>query len=164
MIVITSYSIHYTKLYDGSYRLARRSLALLLLQRDEELLERVRVTEGAQAATVETEVNAVVFARRIDLHLRISLERKRICRRLLDGVIAQDRHGRPPLAERLSTLTMNPWTGVPLLLLILYFGLYQFVGGFGAGTVVDFLEGTIFEEHFNPFAITWFEQNVPWFV
>ena len=35
-----------------------------------------------------------------------------------------------------SLLTMNPLTGVPLLLLVLYFGLYQFVGGFGAGTIV----------------------------
>jgi ferrous iron transport protein B len=147
----------------GNYRLERRSLALLLLQRDEELLERVRVTEGAQASAVEAEVNAVVFARRIDLHLRISLERKRICRRLLDGVVTQTLDGRQPLSARLSALTMNPWTGVPLLLLVLYFGLYQFVGGFGAGTVVDFLEGTLFEERLNPFAIAWFERNVPWY-
>ncbi len=43
-----------------------------------------------------------------------------------------------------------------------YFGLYQFVGGFGAGKVVDFLETTVFEGHVNP----WFErvvgQWVPW--
>lgn len=147
----------------GSYRLESRSLALLLLQRDEELLERVRIVEGAQAVAVEAAVKAVIFARRIDLHLRISLERKRICKRLLDGVIVQSCDGGPPLAERLSALTMNPWTGVPLLLAVLYFGLYQFVGGFGAGTVVDFLEGTIFEERLNPWVIAWFEAHVPWY-
>ena len=147
----------------GDYRLERRSLALLLMQRDEELQERVRAGEGAHAAVIEEAVNAVVFERRVDLHLRISLERKRICKGLLDGVVVQQAGIRPAFAERLSALTMNPWTGVPLLLLILYFGLYQFVGGFGAGTVVDLLEGMLFEEHLNPWAIAWFEQHVPWY-
>jgi ferrous iron transport protein B len=150
-------------LMQGHYRLERRSLALLLLQRDEELLERVRIEERDSFGSVEAAVNAVIFERRIDLHLRISLERKRICKGLLDGVVTQRTGVRPALAERLSALSMNPWTGVPLLLLVLYFGLYQFVGGFGAGTVVDLLEGTVFEEHLNPWAIAWFEQHVPWY-
>jgi ferrous iron transport protein B len=147
----------------GSYRLERRSLALLLMQRDDELQERVRSVEGGEAAAVAAEVNAVVFERRVDLHLRISLERKRICKGLLDGVVTQRGGEQPAMAERLSALTMNPWSGVPLLLLVLYFGLYEFVGGFGAGTVVDLLEGTLFEEHLNPWLIAWFEQYVPWY-
>jgi ferrous iron transport protein B len=150
-------------LLHGSYRLARRSLALLLLQRDEELQGRVRAVEGRNAATVEEAVNAVIFARRVDLHLRISLERKRISKRLLDGVVAQRDGARPALAERLSLLTMNPWTGIPLLLAVLYFGLYEFVGGFGAGTVVDLLEGALFEKTLNPWVIAWFEEQVPWY-
>jgi ferrous iron transport protein B len=150
-------------LLHGDYRLDRRCLALLLLQRDEELQERVRAVEANNAAVIADTVNAVVFARRVDLHLRISLERKRICKGLLDGVVVQREGVRPAFAERLSTLTMNPWTGVPLLLLVLYFGLYKFVGGFGAGTIVDLLEGTIFEEALNPWAIAWFEQHVPWY-
>jgi ferrous iron transport protein B len=147
----------------GQYRLECRSLALLLMQRDEELQELVRVGEGEQAVAVEELVNVVIFERRVDLHLRISLERRRICKRLLDGVVTQRAGVRPALAERLSTLTMNPWTGVPLLMLVLYFGLYKFVGGFGAGTVVDFLESSIFEETLNPWVIAWFEQQVPWY-
>src|SRR5210317_2126203 len=58
---------------------------------------------------------------------------------------------------------MNPWTGVPLLLIVLYLGLYQFVGGFGAGTVVDFLEGTIFEEFLNPWVIDLCNKYIPWY-
>jgi ferrous iron transport protein B len=147
----------------GSYRLDPRCLALLLLQRDEELQERVRAVEEDNAAALAAAVNAVVFARRVDLHLRISLERKRICKGLLDGVVMQREGVRPAFAERLSRMTMNPWTGIPLLLLVLYFGLYKFVGGFGAGTIVDLLEGSIFEESLNPWAIAWFEQHVPWY-
>jgi ferrous iron transport protein B len=57
---------------------------------------------------------------------------------------------------------MNPWTGIPLLLLVLYFGLYKFVGGFGAGTVVDFLESTIFDAHLIPWVNSVVDTHVPW--
>ncbi len=147
----------------GGYLLDKRCLTLLLLQRDEEIAQRVRDREGDQYASVESAVNDIVFARRVDLHLRISLERKRICKGLLDGVVTQQDEGRPVFAERLSRWTMSPWTGVPLLLLVLYFGLYQFVGGFGAGTIVDFLEGSIFEEHLNPWVIGLCERYIPWY-
>lgn len=46
---------------------------------------------------------------------------------------------------------MNPFTGAPLLLLVLYYGLYKFVGVFGAGVVVNFLENRVFGEYINPF-------------
>jgi ferrous iron transport protein B len=52
--------------------------------------------------------------------------------------------------ERISRFCMNPWTGMPLLVVVLYFGLYQFVGKFGAGTCVDFLENGIFGRYINP--------------
>ena len=150
-------------LMQGEYILDKRCLTLLLLQRDEEIAQRVRDREGDRYAKVESVVNDIVFARRVDLHLRISLERKRICKGLLDGVVTQQEGGRPGFAERFSRWTMNPWTGVPLLLLVLYFGLYQFVGGFGAGTIVDFLEGTIFEEYLNPWVIGLCERYIPWY-
>ena len=153
-----------SSLMKGSYILSKRSLALLLLQRDEEIARRVEEKEGPESyAEVEKEVNDTVFARRVDLHLRISLERKRICKGLLDGVIQQQEDRRPIFAERLSNWTMSPLTGIPLLLIVLYFGLYQFVGGFGAGTIVDFLEGGIFEEHLNPWMIGFCNEYIPWY-
>jgi ferrous iron transport protein B len=152
-----------TSLMHGEYLLTKRSLALLLLQRDEEIVRRVQDREGEQYPGVEGAVNDTIFARRVDLHLRISLERKRICKGLLDGVLTQQEGGRPGFADRFSNWTMNPWTGVPLLLVVLYFGLYQFVGGFGAGTIVDFLEGTVFEQYLNPWMIGLFDNHVPWY-
>lgn len=50
----------------------------------------------------------------------------------------------------LSRVMVRPITGVPLLLLTLYL-LYKIVGVFVAGTVVDFLEGTIMAEYYEPF-------------
>ena len=152
-----------SSLMQGDYTLNRRSLTLMLLQRDEEIAERVKDREGDRYESVEKAVNDTIFDRRVDLHLRISLERKRVCKGLLDGVITQQEGDRQTFADRFSNWTMNPWTGIPLLLIVLYMGLYQFVGGFGAGTIVDFLEGTLFEEYLNPWVIGLCNQHVPWY-
>ncbi|OHB27989.1 MAG: ferrous iron transport protein B [Desulfuromonadaceae bacterium GWC2_58_13] len=149
-------------LMHGEYLLDRRALALLLLQKDEEIQERVRTRESGATSAIEKAVNEIVFERRVDLHLRISLERKRICKGLLDGVVTQREGDAPPFAERLSAWTMNPWTGFPLLLLVLYFGLYKFVGGFGAGTIVDLLEGGLFEKIVNPWVIGLADRFLVW--
>jgi len=147
----------------GAYTIGRRELALLLLQKDEELTAQVAEREGARFTEIEAALNSVIFERRADLHLTISMERRRICRALLDGVVTQKSTGRIPLSERLSDLMLNPWTGVPILLLVLYFVLYDFVGGFGAGTLVDLLEGTLFEEWINPFVIHLGNDYLPWY-
>ena len=149
-------------LLHGDYRLDRRALALLLLQKDEEIHQRVMVVEEERRAAIDDVVKDIVFERRVDLHLRISLERKRVCKGLLDGVVSQRQGQGPTLGERLSGWTMNPWTGVPLLLAVLYFGLYQFVGGFGAGTIVDLFEGRLFEEIINPWVIDLGARYLPW--
>lgn len=66
------------------------------------------------------------------------------------------------LAENVDSVLTHPLLGIPVLLLILYFGLYRFVGVFAAGTLVDFLENTVFGEHINPFVTAWFTSLVPY--
>ena len=149
-------------LLHGDYRLDRRALALLLLQKDEEIHQRVLAVEEERREDIDNVVKDIVFERRVDLHLRISLERKRVCKGLLDGVISQRQGGGPTFSERLSGWTMNPWAGVPLLLAVLYFGLYQFVGGFGAGTIVDLFEGRLFEEIINPWVVDLGTRYLSW--
>lgn len=146
----------------GRYGLAARAVALLLMQRDESLTGLVRAVEKDNFTNVEAAINEIAFDRRVDLHLRISLERKRVCKGVLEGVVSGDGQKAIDWAGKFSELTMNPWTGIPLLLLVLYFGLYQFVGNFGAGTIVDFLEGGLFEQHLNPWAIDVGRRYLPW--
>jgi len=149
-------------LLNGEYRLSTRSLAILLMKKDEEVVKLVREVEGEGYAAISEMVRDIAFERRTDLHLRINLERRRIVGDLLQGVIRESGNARVSLADWLSHLAIDPWTGVPLLLLVLYFGLYKFVGGFGAGTVVDFLEGSIFEGYVNPWFIALAERWIPW--
>lgn len=146
----------------GDYRLSSKALALLLLQRDDEVAELVSVTEGANSGAVAEKVKAKRFERRESFHMDLSMERKAIVHGLLDGVISFPDKRRVTLAERLSTLSVRPLTGVPLLLIVLYFGLYKFVGDFGAGTLVDLLEHKLFEEHLSPWAITAVKAIIPW--
>jgi len=149
-------------LMSGSYSMAKKSLALLLLQRDGEVAGIVAETEGDGYKAIEEKVLEKIFARRDSFHLELSMERKAVVKGLLDGVIRLPEKRRLSIGERLSALAVRPLTGVPLLLLTLYFGLYGFVGKFGAGTVVDFLEGKLFEGYFNPWIKSLFGRWVPW--
>ena len=152
------------RLMNGEYVLSRRALTLLLLQQDEEVLELVRDREGGGFAALESKVREIAFERRESFHLDLSLERKDIVRKLIADVVVFPEKRVVTLSERLSTLSVRPLTGVPLLLIVLYFGLYQFVGVFGAGTVVDVLEGKLFEELFNPWVTALIKDIVPWVI
>lgn len=151
-------------LLHGEYNLSKKALALLLLQRDEEVTKLVSDTEGAGFAGVDEKTRSKIFARRDSFHLDLSMERKAVVRGLLDGVFHEPSDAKICFGEHLSRFAVRPWTGIPLLLVVLYFGLYQFVGHFGAGTLVDFLEGTLFEQHFNPWVTKLVTTLIPWAV
>lgn len=149
-------------LMKADYVLSRRALALLLLQQDEELSAIVKRSEGDGYAVIAGKVRDIAFQRRESFHLDLSIERKEIVRKLIKDVFITPEKRVVTWSERLSTLAVRPLTGVPLLLIVLYFGLYKFVGEFGAGTVVDFLEGKLFEEIFNPWIIGVVKNLISW--
>ncbi|PLX91984.1 MAG: ferrous iron transport protein B [Desulfuromonas sp.] len=145
----------------GDYCFSKRATSLLLMQKDSDVEQLI---EAGEAVTdyeqLKTVVHDIIFERRADLHLQISMERKKVCKQMLESVVTQAQQVEEPFAEKLSRWTMNPWSGAPILLLVVYFGLYKFVGGFGAGTLVDFLEGSLFEEHINPVVVGFVQQQV----
>ena len=149
-------------LLNGSYALSRKALALLLLQRDEEVAELVTVTEGGGNGEIAAKVKEKIFERRESFHLDLSMERKGIVMGLLADVFAVPAERKVTFNERLSRWAVRPVTGVPLLLVVLYFGLYKFVGEFGAGTLVDLLETKGFKEFFNPWITGVVKGFIPW--
>ncbi len=142
----------------GEYRLSRRAMSLLIMQKDDDIQDLAveKESESDYRELLET-TREISFRRRADLHLQISLERRKVCKQMLDGVVTQTLAEKEPFSEKLSSWMMNPVTGAPILMLVVYFGLYKFVGGFGAGTLVDFLEGKIFENYINPPVVNFFE-------
>jgi ferrous iron transport protein B len=81
----------------------------------------------------------------------INRQRLEAVRRVVAGVYSRRAVAREPLAAALGRLAIHPIAGLPLLLAALYL-LYKFVGEFGAGTLVDFLEGVVFGRYINPWA------------
>ncbi|HEX6095874.1 MAG TPA: ferrous iron transporter B [Thermoanaerobaculia bacterium] len=66
----------------------------------------------------------------------------------------------PRSRDRLGALCMHRTWGVPILLSVLY-AAWLFVGRFGAGTLVDLVETSIFEAYVNPWATRFVNFAVP---
>jgi ferrous iron transport protein B len=151
-----------TGIFRSRFTLSPKAVALLLLQRDQEITDLVLEAEGEGFAAVEAKIREKIYARRESFHLDLSLERRKITEKLLDGVFRVPDKRKITLSEKLSRWAVRPLTGVPLLFIVLYYGLYQFVGVFGAGTMVDFLEKEVFEGYFNPWITGIVKDAIPW--
>lgn len=145
----------------AEYHISAKAVALLLLQGDDEVAALVAASE-ADGVEIAVTVKNKRFERRESFNVDLSMERKSVVQALLEGVLTLPEKRRITMGERLSTLAVRPFTGVPLLIAVLYFGLYKFVGDFGAGTLVDFFEKKLIEGVFNPFAIKLVKQIIPW--
>jgi ferrous iron transport protein B len=133
--------------------ISKKSLALMILSGDDSLKEwlvtnlntedikRIEdLRDDAQSALREP-ISSLVSGSRIKLAEEITKE------------VQKNGTSQPgTIIRSLSRWTMHPVLGVPVLLFAM-FCFYEFVGKFGAGTLVDFLENIIFGKYLNP-AIT----------
>lgn len=145
----------------GSYAVSKRAIALLLMHEDPEVDTLVRAQEGALGLE---QLQALIKERPLSEHplgFQIALECQQMAKRLTACALRQTRERPISFRERLSRISISPLTGLPLLLLVL-FGLYQFVGVFGAQTGVSFLENTIFGQYLNPWVAQLVQALVPW--
>lgn len=141
---------------------SRRSTALLALQEDQEILNRVLAAGSERAQEVFSALNGLKKRLRHPVGFYLTMVRKEKTDSLLKGHFSDQGEIRKNPSQTLEGLLLNPLTGIPILLVVLYFGFYRFVGGFGAGVMVDFLEGHIFEEYFVPFVNGWTRRLIPW--
>lgn len=149
-------------LIKGNYGISKRAIALLLLQGDPEIERQVKKQEASRYEAIHEIFSETQANYDQPLSYVIALRRQQeVKKALARALVTSERPGRG-FAERLSRAMMNPLTGVPILLIILYFGLYQFVGVFGAGTLVDLIEGTVFGEWINPWITDVAVRFIPW--
>ncbi|NJD10569.1 MAG: ferrous iron transporter B, partial [Gemmatimonadetes bacterium] len=144
----------------GVYPVAPEAIVALAIQGDADALARLARGErdGDRVAAL---LAAAGRHLRSPAVYRVAYERRRVAVELLADACGTPAAGRSRLADRLGRLLARPATGIPALLLVLYLGLYQFVGRMGAGTLVDLIETRLFEARLNP----WLEQvfaAVPW--
>jgi ferrous iron transport protein B len=79
----------------------------------------------------------------------ITQQRWEAIARITEQVYEQDDARGASASERLARWAVHPVWGWPILGVVL-FAFYKFVGEFGAGTLVAFLDGTVFGEWINP--------------
>lgn len=149
-------------LLTGQYALSKRALALLLLQGDQEVHELVRRLEDGTYPRIRQVVEEAQRSTARPVEYVLTLERRRWATAAVERAVSVTG---PPVrtwGDRVSWVLVNPVTGIPVLILVLYLTLYKFVGGFGAGTVVDFLELHVFQNHVNPFLTGLAGRLIPW--
>ncbi len=129
---------------------ARRARAVMLLGSQDIGAEGVSfsASERARLAAIRRELQAGY-----DEPLGYVVNRRRVetAREVVAAVCSRRAVGRESVASILGRLTIHPVWGVPVLFAVLYL-LYWFVGQFGAGTLVGYLEGVVFGEYINRWA------------
>ncbi|MCX6909574.1 MAG: ferrous iron transporter B, partial [Verrucomicrobia bacterium] len=89
-----------------------------------------------------------------------NIERLARINEILAQVYTRVRPRKPTFAQRLGWWATQPLRGTLLLALILYFT-FWFVGLLGAGTFVEFFENALFGRHINPVAIHLVDAALP---
>ncbi|MFQ5761999.1 MAG: ferrous iron transport protein B, partial [Candidatus Bathyarchaeia archaeon] len=146
----------------ADYAISKRTVGLLLLQGDREISKLVQQLEGGRYSRIEKLVKEAQTHYVQPLNYVLTLQRYDKVVSIASNALTSPSKIKATRAEHLSRLTMNPWIGVPILAMVLYFGFYQFVGLFGAGVLVGLLEEDLFEGFINPHFTEWVLANVPY--
>ncbi len=136
-------------------RLAARGLAILYLGQDSEVEAWLRETAGdarAELAAIRDAAHA-----RGTTPAALAHERGEAAGTLAARVTQRSARSSPLLAHRIGQWVIHRVWAWPILLGVL-FAVYEFVGVFGAGTLVGLMEETLFGAYLNP-AITGFVRQ-----
>ena len=145
----------------SDYKISKRSVCLLLLEEDKEILEIVKDKEKERINEILNIIQEAKQHYSTMLSYIISQCRQREASRISNRVMGFKEGRKLSFKEQLSKILMNPFFGGPILLVVLYYGLYKFVGSFGAGVLVNFLEVDVFDRHINPFMINLINSTIP---
>jgi ferrous iron transport protein B len=144
------------------YTLSKRAMALFLLQGDSEVKEFVKEKEKENFSKIESIVSNTTRRYSMPIRYMITMKRYSFSGKIVESVFSQRTETKVDLREKLSRAMMRPLTGIPILIFVLYVGMYQFVGNFGAQILVGFLEEDVFEGYINPYMNGALETHVPW--
>jgi ferrous iron transport protein B len=125
----------------------KRGLALMLLAGDPDL-ERDILPGPASREAIARIRTRVQEEHPGPLGQAITQQRWQAIAPVVDAVYMRE-EARLSWSERLGNWAVHPIMGWPLLIAALFL-VYKFVGEFGAGTLVDFLEGTVFGQWLVP--------------
>ncbi len=160
--VIEEYIEKLSKLLPAT-SISKRSLSTMILCEDESLREWLKSNLREETLfRIEELTNECKLKLKADDSISFLINKTRIekSEEITNSVITRIDTGGNRIMQSIGQISMHPVYGIPVLLVILY-GLYQFVGVFGAGTLVDFFEETIFQGYINPAATKIVHSIVP---
>lgn len=133
-------------------RISARSMAIMLLSGDATLRTWEEKRLSAETIRRIDDIRAGVGARFNEpVGSIINRTRLKTVDRIVADVITREADTRSKVTTLIGSLSMHPIWGIPILLVVLLF-MYYFVGVFGAGTSVNFLEQVVFGTYVNPWA------------
>lgn len=153
-----------SNMFKGSYPISKRTLACMLLQQDRIIIEKIIQSEGEDFIEHVNNIRRKLLeVLRVPIDYSMSLQRQLEASKLSKIVTIGSKDAkRNKIIDFLSSVTMSPVWGYPILFLVLYLGLYKFVGNFGAGFLVDLIETEVFENFLLPGPVNFIEKNVPY--
>ena len=139
-----------------------RSISIMLLSGDQSLNEMLKIKYGTDKFEKIKDIIKNIQSAYKNLSFIIQKKRQEKVEEIVQKVMTVKQKEKKDLflQEKISNLTMETLTGIPILIGILYL-LYKFVGVFGAGIVVDFIESTVFGEYFNPWITNLLKTYLP---
>ena len=130
-------------------RLAARGLAILFLGDDDEVAAWLAAQAGHAFGELDALRQQAGHANQGKLPALLARERSEAADALATSAIRRAARSSPLLAQRIGQYVVDPLRGLPILLAVLY-AVYQFVGVFGASTLVGLMEKDLFEGILNP--------------
>jgi ferrous iron transport protein B len=132
--------------------LAGRSLSLMILSEDESLRDWLKANVSDQTlAEIERLRDECKLKMKESPAYSINITRLEAAEEITVRCVKKTAQTGGKALGFIGRLSMHPLYGIPMLLAVLYV-LYEFVGVFGAGILVDFVENTIFNKYLNPMA------------
>jgi ferrous iron transport protein B len=141
--------------------LSKRSIAVMILSEDESLKDwlhaNVRSRDLAEIEHLRHE--CLLKAKESPAYL-INKKRIEVSEEIALKVVKKTVPSGGSLLNFIGNASMHPVYGIPVLIVVLY-GLYEFVGVLGAGVLVDFVQNVIFGHYINPMATKVVETLIP---
>ncbi|MBS4534832.1 ferrous iron transport protein B [Clostridium sp. D2Q-14] len=134
-------SLHLAKIGNSSIKLTEELEDLT--EKSTNKAEAVLIMEGDPHVSAKNNIGD------IDYRDKIYLDRRERVNNIINKIVTETTDS-ISFGTKLGRLMLKPITGIPMLLVALYL-LYEFVGVFIAQTVVDFTEGFIFADTYEPF-------------
>lgn len=141
--------------------ISKRGLSIMLISGDESLIAKLKERfPDMDSSRVRAIIEKTQKSFKDPLSYVIQRERQEVIENIYNRCVKSEGGVADLLRNRLGSLSMHPLWGIPILLSILYV-MYKFVGEFGAGVAVDFMEETIFGEYINPWAAVFIDAVFP---